>query len=892
VGTAQEPLPTGNRLAQSTPEGEGNPVTGVAQPSRRRLWLFRLTALVLVPALVLLTLELVLRLIGFGYPTSFALKKRVAGREVYVRNADFPRRFFPEGLGRLPLAFEIPVIKPPGTFRVFILGASAAKGTPEPCFGFGRILEVQLRQRYPEIEFEVVNCAATAINSHVVLETAKDCTELDPDVFVVYLGNNEVVGPFGAGTVLAPFSPSLGAIRAGLKIKSTRIGQLLGSLVTSASRTSRPRRWEGMQMFLGNQVPVDDPALEAVYEHFRENLEDVCHIAARHEVPVILCTVATNLKDCPPFASQHRAELTDDQRQAWNSEYEQGVELEAQGDWPAAIEHYLAAAAIDGRYAALQYRLGRCYWTTEDFQSARAHFVAARHFDTLRFRADEPINTVIRDVAADWSKRGVMLVDAEKAFEEHSSHATPGAELFHEHVHLNFSGNYQLATAVLERLETILRGKTGPKVQPRAPPLNEADCAERLAYTDWDRYQITDKVLNSFIKEPPFTNQIYHDELVMHLEQQLAALRVADDPMALQQVDRQYRRALEHNPSDFWIHLNYAIFLLAASQDEIAISQQLELCLRTLPDDSDLFNKLALALVARGRLDDARRCFDQALQISPENPGLHTNLADALARAGMLDEAFAQYEAAIQLDPDDPTPYLNRGATFRSQGMIDEAIADFQQALAIEPDFAPAHSSLAAILSSQGKLGEAVEHLRRVLHVHPKDAATHHGLGVIFQAWGQLPEAMQHFQAALESNPNEPMTHNRLGQVLADLGQYDDAIEHFRTAISLKPDWAPPMAELAWVLATCRDPAARNVEEAVAWAERACPVGDCPKARFLDIRAAAYAAAGQFSDAVETAREAIARTSPEDVVESAERRRRLGLYETGRPFQPPANTTP
>ena len=84
--------------------------------------------------------------------------------------------------------------------------------------------------------------------------------------------------------------------------------------------------------------------------------------------------------------------------------------------------------------------------------------------------------------------------------------------------------------------------------------------------------------------------------------------------MALHEVDAQYRRALGRNPSDIWLRFRYTLFLLAESQDDGAIERQLQFCRESLPDDADLFNKLALALANRGKLDDAQRFFEQALQ--------------------------------------------------------------------------------------------------------------------------------------------------------------------------------------------------------------------------------------------------------------------------------------
>ena len=45
-----------------------------APAPRRKLWLFRLTALAGVPLLFVVALDLILRLAGFGYPTGFLLK--------------------------------------------------------------------------------------------------------------------------------------------------------------------------------------------------------------------------------------------------------------------------------------------------------------------------------------------------------------------------------------------------------------------------------------------------------------------------------------------------------------------------------------------------------------------------------------------------------------------------------------------------------------------------------------------------------------------------------------------------------------------------------------------------------------------------------------------------
>src|SRR5271170_7183820 len=187
--------------------------------SRRRLWLFRLAAAVLGPLLLLLALEAGLRLAGVGHPMSFFLPLRIDGKDCLIENDRFGWRFFGPDMARAPFPFVIPKAKPPGTIRVFVFGESAAYGDPQPEFGLSRVLEALLEGRFAGQHFEVVNTAMTAINSHVILPIARDCAAQNGDFWVIYMGNNEVVGPYGSGTVFGPRGASRTLVRAGVAFK-------------------------------------------------------------------------------------------------------------------------------------------------------------------------------------------------------------------------------------------------------------------------------------------------------------------------------------------------------------------------------------------------------------------------------------------------------------------------------------------------------------------------------------------------------------------------------------------------------------------------------------------------------------------------------------------------
>jgi hypothetical protein len=249
---------------------------------------------VLGPLVFFGLLEGGLRLGGYGFQPELFVGPDAGGN--YVVNRKFGWRFFPRPLAR-PAQPCLLTPKKFGTVRIFVLGESAAMGVPDPAFGFGRILEVMLRRQYPGTRFEVINAAITAINSHVILEIARDCAAHEPDIFVVYMGNNEIVGPYGPGTVFQQWARRRSLVRAAIWTKATRTGQLCDNLLGSLRGGDTLTEWQGMEMFEGRHVAADDPRLATVYESFRRNVADLCAVAKRAKAGMVLSTVAVNLRD-------------------------------------------------------------------------------------------------------------------------------------------------------------------------------------------------------------------------------------------------------------------------------------------------------------------------------------------------------------------------------------------------------------------------------------------------------------------------------------------------------------------------------------------------------------------------------------------------------------------
>jgi tetratricopeptide (TPR) repeat protein len=720
-------------------------------PGGRR-WLLRGFALTVVPLLLLAGLELILRAIGFGDSPHFFLRSRIREQSVYVENQEFTRRFFPPHLVRNPQPCWMEADKPRNAFRIFILGESAAIGAPEPSFGFGRVLEVLLRERFPGVKVEVINTAITAINSHVILPIARDCAPRQGDVWVIYMGNNEVVGPYGAGTVFGAQTPNLAFIRATLAFKATRIGQLFSAIQERLGHGQGvPAGWGGMKMFLNQQVRKDDPRMERVYANFHRNLRAIVRTATDAGARVVLCTVASNLKDCAPFASSHRAELTASQLTDWDREYRAGIADQEAARCAAALEHFQKAASIDPTYADLAYHMGHCALELRHPEWATNFFEVARDQDTLRFRADTRLNQIITETATARRKHGVFLLDAVKVMADHSPDGLPGEDLFYEHVHLTFAGNYWLGRAVADRIgEWIPRQWISGPAPDRLLTLEE--CARRLVLTDWDQYQAVEVMVKQ-MREPPFTNQSDWPLRIRRWQERLDQLRAQLTPSNFQSTLEWYRTELTRAPADVYLRNRYGRLLELTGHESEAIDQFAR-SLEEMPHDAQTYVYLAYVLDHRGQAEHALACLRQALRIRSEFPEAWNDLGFILAKQGQDSEAIRCYQQAIRLNPESAERHVNLGVAYFHLSKLDEAIAEYDEALRLNSNSFSAYLNLGNVLFKQGRLPEAVERYSAAVKLAPQNPVAHLNLA---EAYAQLhgdEQARQQFQEVLRIDPN------------------------------------------------------------------------------------------------------------------------------------------
>jgi tetratricopeptide (TPR) repeat protein len=185
-------------------------------------------------------------------------------------------------------------------------------------------------------------------------------------------------------------------------------------------------------------------------------------------------------------------------------------------------------------------------------------------------------------------------------------------------------------------------------------------------------------------------------------------------------------------------------------------------------------------------------------------------------------------------------------------------------------------------LALKGKSDEAIAEWRKATELNPNYAQAYNDLGTELSRKGREGEALAAWQRATEVNHAFAPAYFNLGNALDVRGKAVSALAAWRAGLGVDPNYVPALHRAAWILATSRDPALRNPAEAVPLAERAARLTANQDASILDCLAAAYAAAGRYADAVDTATRAQRLAAQQGKVDlSAQIQVRLASYASG-----------
>jgi tetratricopeptide (TPR) repeat protein len=264
------------------------------------------------------------------------------------------------------------------------------------------------------------------------------------------------------------------------------------------------------------------------------------------------------------------------------------------------------------------------------------------------------------------------------------------------------------------------------------------------------------------------------------------------------------------------------------------------------------------------------------------SPGAIAGASTPRARYVVYTALWAVVFAASQMVTANATT-LARADSLVTQGRLDEAVGQYRELTARDPSLFEGHNKLGYALMRTGQSQNALAAIRRALQLQPKNSEAHNNLGLALMQVGRPQDAVESLRTATELNPQYSEAHYNLGHALIAAERPAEAAGQFREALHVRADWTPALASLAWLEAT-EPEGVRNPDEAVRLASRAADLTWRRDAQVLDVLAAAYAAAGLFAEATETAETAArlaAQSAPELAKQIVER---LKVYRAGQPI--------
>ena len=276
---------------------------------------------------------------------------------------------------------------------------------------------------------------------------------------------------------------------------------------------------------------------------------------------------------------------------------------------------------------------------------------------------------------------------------------------------------------------------------------------------------------------------------------------------------------------------------------------------------------------------------EKALADDDQFPETLVNLSLVLLERGKTQEAQQQLERAAALNPELPEALYNLGLMAEGRGEREAAIRHYRDLLQFAPHVALARYRLAMLLF-KSKPQEAAKHIEHLVSFSPDFAPGHFQRAEMFRKLGQHQQALSHYRRASQFDPQDAISPFRAGLGLLQQGKVSMGVESLWKAQRLAPKNIQIQNSLAWILATNSDPQVRDGAQALRLAKQMCEQTEYRVVSPLDTLAAAYAAAGQFEKAAETAKQAerLARaTNQFELADRIEKRRQL--YQAGRALE-------
>jgi len=356
---------------------------------------------------------------------------------------------------------EFSVNKPTNAFRIFCFGGSTVHGHPyQSETSFPKWLELELNAINSNRTYQAINCGAISYASYRLAPLVKEVIDYAPDLIVVATGENEFLEDRtyqsikGRSKLLGWAEDTLQSLRI-VAVARGWVHHWKSNRGISSESRENPAKQE-------IRTRLDTPAGYASYHRdsewhervaaqFEGSLRQMVSTCHRARVPLLFVALGSNLRDCPPYKSEHRNGLSSEDEQRWQKLYDEAGAAENRR--PAeALAAYKKAEQIDAEYALLLFRIARLLDQQGETQAALDYYCRARDEDICPLRITSRHEEILEGVA---KETNTPLLDAAKIIADNSMDRIPGKDWYVDHVHPTIGGHQIIARGLAAQIRDI-----------------------------------------------------------------------------------------------------------------------------------------------------------------------------------------------------------------------------------------------------------------------------------------------------------------------------------------------------------------------------------------------------------------------------------------------------
>ncbi|MFN1835876.1 tetratricopeptide repeat protein [Balneola sp. MJW-20] len=621
-------------------------------PLKKKLLFYGITFS--IPFLFFILLEAGLRGLDYMGDTELFINPNIKGDEYLLPNPNFAARyFFYTKTIPNPSTDVFLAEKPENGYRVFAMGGSSAAGYPYGFNGtFSRVVDDILSDAMPDKEVEVVNVATSAISTYTLFDQVDEIIEQDPDAIMIYAGHNEFYGALGVGSneTLGGFP---GFVRFYLKLQRFKTFLLLRNLIVEAGRfftsdedMAKPGATLMERIISSRSIELNGPKYELAMIQFRSNMSKIIEQFQDTGIKVYLSTIASNVKDQPPFVVIKDTAL------------------------PPADEVYME---------------GRSAFESGDFTNAGEQFNYAKDLDGLKFRAPTEINTIITELSNTYDN--AVLVSSLDTLQQNAVSGIIGNDLMLEHLHPNDRGYFLIGRTFAEQM------------------MNDLEKQGLLQNEETDLSGYREKMYLSEFDERMIWHRIRTLKQGFPFVQDGSGITYQSTYKPVSKLDSLAFEAVHVNKRWDEAKVELAQYYEKRGQIDKALLEYRGL-IRNQPWNDSPYVFAARLYLDRNDFDNAYPLLQKAYELAP-NEAFTTKMLGAIElNSGNTKKAIDLLERSRSINPDDPQMLYNLSGAYGTDQQFRKAMDIANEVIRINPSFPGIQqwkAQLESIIQSRGQ---------------------------------------------------------------------------------------------------------------------------------------------------------------------------------------------